>query len=84
MQMSIQVPDNLPAQRIYQRIRELEESLKEEAKFINALTGKVQASESAADDPWANPNTELPMTDAGIADFALNHDHYLYGTPKLP
>lgn len=34
MQMSIRVPDNLPAQRIHQRIRELEESLQEESNVV--------------------------------------------------
>ncbi len=77
MQMSIRVPDNLPAQRIQQRIRESEESLQEEANFINALSKKTQTT-----DLWDNPNLDYPAIDTGIADFALNHDHYLYNTPK--
>ena len=32
-------------------------------------------------DPWCNPDIDLPSVDTGIADLALNHDHYLYGTP---
>jgi hypothetical protein len=53
MQMPIRVPDNLPAQRIQQRIRELEESLQEEANFLNALSKKTQTT-----DLWDNPNDE--------------------------
>jgi len=83
MQISIQVPDNLSAQRIYQRIRELEESLREEAKFISSLSKKTPP-DTPSDDPWSNPDAVFPTTDTGIADFALNHDHYLYGTPKQP
>jgi hypothetical protein len=81
MHMSIFVPDNLPAQRIHQRIRELEESFREEAKFINELSKKDQ-THSLATDPWANPSLDCPAVDTGITDFALNHDHYLYNTPK--
>ncbi len=33
-------------------------------------------------DPWSNPDAELPSVDTGIPDFSINHDHYLYGTPK--
>lgn len=33
-------------------------------------------------DPWANPDSKTPSVDTGIHDLALNHDHYLYGTPK--
>ncbi len=42
MQMSIQVPDNLPMQRI----RELEESLKAEAQFFHDLEHKTQLSKT--------------------------------------
>lgn len=46
MQISIQVPDNLPLQRINQRIRELEENLKAEAKFINELSQQTKVGET--------------------------------------
>jgi hypothetical protein len=29
-------------------------------------------------DPWTNPNLDLPGVDTGITNFAYNHDHYLY------
>ena len=62
MQMSIRVPDNLPAQRIHQRIRELEESLQEEAKFINELSKKTQPN-SLTTDLWDNPDLDCPTTE---------------------
>lgn len=42
MQLSIQAPDNIPLYRIQQRIRELEESLREEARFIHRLSAQAQ------------------------------------------
>ncbi|MBT9099862.1 hypothetical protein KFZ76_19375 [Methylovulum psychrotolerans] len=78
MQITITVPDTLPKERLQQRIQELEQSLLTEAKFF-AVFVKQQA---VADDPWTNPAIALPTVDTGIEDFALNHDHYLYGLDK--
>jgi hypothetical protein len=39
-------------------------------------------TENELNDPWDNPNLNLPSVDTGITDFAHNHDHYLYGTEK--
>ncbi|WP_394754621.1 hypothetical protein [Crenothrix sp.] len=78
MQITINVPDTLPQERLKQRIKELEQSLITEAKFF-AVFAKQQIT---VDDPWTNPNVGLPATDTGIQDFAINHDHYLYGTDK--
>jgi hypothetical protein len=78
MQITINVPDTLPQDRIKQRIQELEQSLINEAKFF-ALLFKQQP---ATADPWTNPDLTLPAIDTGIEDFALNHDHYLYGLDK--
>lgn len=85
MQITITVPDVLPPQRIQQRIRELEESLREEARFIATLLGQMPAQPLRTDcDPWVNPDLDIPAADTGIPDLALNHDHYLYGVPKKP
>lgn len=78
MQITINVPDTLPQERLKQRIKELEQSLITEAKFF-AVFSKQQ---TAIDDPWTNPDISLPSTDTGIEDFAINHDHYLYGLDK--
>ncbi len=37
---------------------------------------------NASIDPWDNLDLEAIAVDTGITDFAKNHDHYLYGTPK--
>jgi len=78
MQITINVPDTLPEERLKQRIKELEQSLITEAKFF-AVFSKQQA---ATDDPWTTPDVSLPATDTGIEDFSINHDHYLYGIDK--
>jgi hypothetical protein len=81
MQITIEVPELLPQVRIRQRIKELEESLFAEAQFFAELksVGKRTAD---SEDPWSNPDSELPSVDTGIEDFSLNHDYYLYGSAK--
>lgn len=36
------------------------------------------------DDPWIEflDNIDQYAVDAGIEDFSINHEHYLYGSPK--
>ena len=41
MQITIEVPESLPQERVQQRIKELEISLREEAKFLAAVQGLV-------------------------------------------
>ena len=79
MQLTIQIPDNLPSQRAFQRIRELEDSLREEARFFDSVLGKAKERKEL-NDPWNDPGSEVPAIDTGIEDFALHHDHYLYGS----
>ncbi|QTA93246.1 hypothetical protein [Desulfonema magnum] len=43
---------------------------------------KSKKKTSAHDDPWDSLDIEEIAVDTGIEDFAENHDHYLYGTPK--
>ncbi len=78
MQITINVPDTLPQERLKQRITELEQSLINEAKFFTLFLKQ----HTEIDDPWTNPEIALPTTDTGIEDFAINHDHYLYGLDK--
>lgn len=33
-------------------------------------------------DPWLDLDIDDIAVDTGIEDLSLNHDHYLYGTPK--
>jgi hypothetical protein len=81
MHVTIEVPETLPQARVTQRVREIEESLREEAKFLETLN-RITQETIDRDDPWGNSEVELPTVDTGIEDFSLNHDHYLYGTPK--
>jgi hypothetical protein len=78
MQITINVPDTLPQERIKQRIQELEQSLINEATFLSFFAQK----QTVIDDPWTNPDSVLPSVDTGIEDFSIHHDHYLYGLDK--
>jgi len=78
MQMTINVPDTLPQERIKQRIQELEQSLINEALFFSFFAKQ----QTVMDDPWTNPDSALPSVDTGIKDFSIHHDHYLYGLEK--
>lgn len=81
MLITINVPDNLPQQRLHRRIKEIEKNLREEAALFAAVLKKTK--QNTIDDPWSDPDAELPSVDTGIEDFSVNHDHYLYGTPKI-
>ncbi len=70
--------DNLPQERIKQRIQELEQSLISESKFFALLF----IQQPAINDPWTNSDINLPTADTDIEDFSVNHDHYLYGVDK--
>lgn len=49
MQLTINVPDNLPKARVTQRIKELEQSLQDEASFFaSLLTAKKAKQEKLA------------------------------------
>jgi hypothetical protein len=41
-----------------------------------------EIEETEYDDPWDSLDIDEIAVDTGIEDFAENHDHYLYGTPK--
>jgi len=43
---------------------------------------QVSEEQDEEKDPWSNPNIEISTGNSGIGDLAINHDHYLYGTPK--
>jgi hypothetical protein len=79
MQITINVPDSLPQERLKQRIKELEQSLINEAKFF-AVFSKQQAD---IDDPWTNPDISLPTVDTGLEDFSINQDHLNVGLSNV-
>ena len=80
MQMTIEVPDNLPKDVILERIRDIEEKLKKESEVLEFKETISQKEENS--DPWTNPDIDIPSVDTGREDGSINHDHYLYGTPK--
>lgn len=77
MQITINVPDNLPPEKLQQKIKEIEANLKKEVEAI-------QEKEKIEADPWMEflDNIDQYAVETGIKDLAENHDHYLYGTPK--
>jgi hypothetical protein len=79
MQLTITLPDILPDQiaRVMRKVREFfaQEGIPVEIK------PDVKPDESEGDS-WDNLRIEDIAVDTGKTDFAENHDHYLYGTPK--
>ena len=62
MQVTIDIPDSLPQERWQQRIREFEESLREEAQFlakVNILVERISEQESHSNrQTWLGCMTE--------------------------
>jgi hypothetical protein len=84
MQITIEVPDILLNQ--FQTLQNPQPFL--QTLLINSLESLLKQPQFDLKqhnefDPWSNPELEMPSVDTGITDFALNHDHYLYGTEKL-
>lgn len=78
MQLTINVPDILPNDKLKSLISEIEKLLAKEG-----LSFEIEKKTPALnDDPWDNLDIEEIAVDTGIEDFAENHDYYLYGTPK--
>ena len=59
------------------------DTLNKPVKSKKRHISKQSKKNTESDDPWTNPDKKLPCIDAGIEDLSFNHDHYLYGTPKL-
>lgn len=77
----INIPDGVPSKVAQEAITKVELELKKIAETVESEPKEKELS-SINDDPWSNPDIELPSVDTGIPDLAENHDHYLYGTPK--
>ncbi len=77
MQLKIDLPDILPHERVLFLVREIESIFSKEGISFN-----IEQETVVEDDPWDNLDIEEIAVDTGIEDFAKNHDHYLYGTPK--
>ncbi|HLC15160.1 MAG TPA: hypothetical protein VJL89_02905 [Thermodesulfovibrionia bacterium] len=79
MQVTINVPKNFPKDKIREKIEEIEINIKKEAE---SMQKKKHIKGCLNNDPWSNPDIDLPSIDTEIEDLAENHDHYLYGLPK--
>lgn len=76
MQLTISLPDMISNERISEFIKKMEKIFSEEGIPVEIK------QDFSSDDPWDNLNIDEIAVDTGIEDFAENHDHYLYGTPK--
>lgn len=76
MQITFTLPDDLPWSSLQQPFQSYLDRWQQELRmsFPPPLIATIDSQ-----DPWCNPDLDLPSVDTGIADLALNHDHYLYG-----
>lgn len=77
MQVTINIPENIPRGEAFNRIKKLEALFLKTSKDI-----KETPTHEEKEDSWDKLNMEEVAIDTGIEDFAENHDHYLYGTSK--
>ncbi|MGI0483307.1 hypothetical protein ACN4EE_21315 [Geminocystis sp. CENA526] len=78
MELTINIPDNLSQEQISLLIKDIEQVFIKEG--INSeIKPKLNGQKI---DPWDEINFSEIAVDTEIEDFAENHDHYLYGTPK--
>ena len=77
--ITITVPDNYPETMLRSRIRQIEDILEKEAE---SLANAQKRSGDTATDPWDALDLEAIAVDTGHTDGSVNHDHYIYGTPK--
>lgn len=74
MQIMINVPDNLPMTRATQRIKELEQSLREEASFLSGVLAKnTKQDRQAALLKIAHDCAALPTLDERSPDEILGY-----------
>ncbi|MGL6344063.1 MAG: hypothetical protein ACRC80_33565 [Waterburya sp.] len=77
MQLKINLPDTLTAEQTSQIIKKIENLIEKEGVSLD-----VENNLEKDIDPWDELNFENIAVDTEIEDFALNHDYYLYRTPK--
>ncbi len=79
MQLTVTLPEVLPTEKLNVFIREIE------LLFVReGLECEVHQTPSREQDAWERLDIESIAVDTGIADFAHQHDHYLYGVRKRP
>ena len=79
MQLTVTVSDMLPHEKLNRFIKEIEQVFKREG-----ISCEIHQEAEQQPDAWERLDIESIAIDTGIADFAQQHDHYLYGTPKRP
>jgi hypothetical protein len=77
MQITIKLPETLTKEKISRLIQDIENLLVKEG-----IDSQVAQDLTENIDPWDEINFSDIAVDTGISDFAENHDHYLYHTPK--
>ncbi len=78
MQLTVTLPDMLPHEQLAVFMKEIEQVFRREG-----ISCEIQQEETAqTEDTWGQFDIEQIAVDTGISDFAQQHDHYLYGTPK--
>ena len=77
MQLTINLPDSFTQEKASQIIDKIQNLLKSEGVVL-----EVQTNLKDNVDAWDNLDFDNLAVDTEIEDFALNHDHYLYGLPK--
>lgn len=78
MQITLTLPDNLSLPNIQRQLNLFQNRWQQELRISFP---QLPVTTIDSQDPWCNPGIDLPSVDTGVADLALNHDHYLYGTP---
>ncbi|MEN9519854.1 MAG: hypothetical protein RLZZ381_2442 [Cyanobacteriota bacterium] len=77
MQLKINLPDTLTAEQTSQIIKKIENLIEKEGVSLD-----IENNLEKDIDPWDELDFENIAVDTEIEDLALNHDYYLYGTPK--
>ncbi|BAZ44500.1 hypothetical protein NIES4102_15100 [Chondrocystis sp. NIES-4102] len=77
MQLKINLPDTLTAEKTSQIIKKIENILEEVGVNLDVENNLEKDIE-----PWDELDIENIAIDTEIEDFTINHDYYLYGNPK--
>lgn len=78
VQVTIEVPDNVPTELLKKRIKEIEANFKKEIETLQ----KSNLTDDSNIDPWDALDIESIAVDTGRTDGSINHDQYIYGKPK--
>ncbi len=82
-QLTLQITDSQLEKSLRQLAQKEGRNISEIALIAIQQFIQQHTTANKSNDPWDNPNLDLPSVNTGITDFAYNHDHYLYGTEKI-